>query len=83
MGVGIKEMATIFIWRFAGNVAGNFSSGLLFDKLDHHLLLWIIQMLGGTILCVAPWWPNLLLFSLFMFLLGITHGGLGTGKLFL
>ncbi len=79
IGVGIKEISTIFIWRFAGNVVGNAISGYLFDKYDHHLLLWIVQIVGGAILCISPWWPNLLLFSVLMFVLGITHGALGTG----
>ncbi|XP_062896822.1 sodium-dependent glucose transporter 1 isoform X2 [Mobula hypostoma] len=75
----ISDISFIFVGRSLGYVGGSLVGGLLFDYMDHHLLIGISMLMTAVGLYIIPWSTKILLLMVLMSLIGISMGMLDTG----
>ncbi|XP_051880160.1 sodium-dependent glucose transporter 1 [Pristis pectinata] len=75
----ISEISYIFVGRSLGYVGGSLVGGLLFDYMDHHLLMGISMLMTAVGLYIIPWCMKAPLLMGLMSLIGISMGILDTG----
>nr|XP_014340996.1 PREDICTED: sodium-dependent glucose transporter 1 isoform X2 [Latimeria chalumnae] len=75
----ISNISYIFVGRSLGYVSGSVIGGILFDCMNHHLLLGFSMLITAVGLYAIPWCKRALLLSALMSLIGISTGFLDTG----
>ncbi|XP_036405975.1 sodium-dependent glucose transporter 1 [Megalops cyprinoides] len=75
----ISNISYIFVGRSMGYIGGSVLGGVLFDCMNHHLLLGFSMLLTAFGMCAIPFCKKALLLTVLMSCVGVTMGFLDTG----
>ncbi|KAG2467934.1 sodium-dependent glucose transporter 1 [Polypterus senegalus] len=75
----ISNISYIFVGRSMGYIGGSVVGGVLFDCVNHHLLLGFSMLITAFGLFAIPFCKKALLLTVLMSIIGITMGFLDTG----
>ncbi|XP_028653427.2 sodium-dependent glucose transporter 1 [Erpetoichthys calabaricus] len=75
----ISNISYIFVGRSMGYIGGSVVGGVLFDCVNHHLLLGFAMLITAFGLFAIPFCKKALLLTVLMSIIGITMGFLDTG----
>ncbi|KAJ8355994.1 hypothetical protein SKAU_G00187880 [Synaphobranchus kaupii] len=75
----ISNISYIFVGRSMGYIGGSVLAGLLFDFMNHHLLLGFSMLVTAFGMCAIPFCKKALLLTALMSSVGVSMGVLDTG----
>ncbi|XP_017293435.1 sodium-dependent glucose transporter 1 [Kryptolebias marmoratus] len=75
----ISNISYIFVGRSAGYIGGSLIGGILFEYMNHHLLLGLSVLLTAFGMFAIPFCKQAVLLTGFMSSIGISMGALDTG----
>ncbi|KAJ8275070.1 hypothetical protein COCON_G00096950 [Conger conger] len=79
VGKNISNISYIFVGRSMGYIGGSVLAGLLFDHMNHHLLLGFSMLVTAFGMCAIPFCKKALLLTALMSSVGVSMGVLDTG----
>uniref|UniRef100_A0A8C5WEH8 Major facilitator superfamily domain containing 4B n=1 Tax=Leptobrachium leishanense TaxID=445787 RepID=A0A8C5WEH8_9ANUR len=75
----VANISYIFVGRSCGYLGGSVLGGILFERMNQHLLLGIAMLATAVGLYVVPWCRRAVLLTAVMSLVGMSMGFLDTG----
>ena len=65
-----------------GVLCGSVLGGVMSDRFRHRadIFLCLLSLFGALSIAAYPWCPDMLLFTLALFINGLTHGSYNVGK---
>ncbi|XP_053316019.1 sodium-dependent glucose transporter 1 [Spea bombifrons] len=75
----VSNISYIFVGRSLGYLGGSVLGGILFERVNQHLLLGISLLATAAGLCVIPWCKKALVLTAIMLVVGTSMGFLDTG----
>ncbi|KAG8444661.1 hypothetical protein GDO86_009720 [Hymenochirus boettgeri] len=75
----VANISFIFVGRSLGYLGGSVLAGILFERINQHLLIGLAMLATAVGLCVIPWCKKVLFLMAVMSVVGTSMGFLDTG----
>uniref|UniRef100_T1KTN7 Major facilitator superfamily (MFS) profile domain-containing protein n=2 Tax=Tetranychus urticae TaxID=32264 RepID=T1KTN7_TETUR len=74
LNVDFAKVSYLIPFRSAGHILGSALAGLIEQRFNRSLLLWIINLISGIFLGAAPFFTKFEFTSIFLVIAGVAHG---------